>query len=546
MNSVESAKEHILRFCKSKEQRIYAFKGQWGVGKSYLVRKLVSEGDERLPKYVSYVSVFGLGTIHEVQERMIGCLEQHQSILGGGMRRWIFRTTKFVLSKLSKAKPPIPYLPVELPDFSAAAFWHVAKKSDLLIVLDDLERANPSLQLEQLFGLASSITENSRAKVLLVFNDEKLTGEGPQALARLREKVIDGEFTLSPSITDLASAYLDEKSLVETVALCLKARGGPNIRLIQRVNRGVAALREMTAALNVSLDGAALVQVAKIIWYFHYSPVPPKDIRTLMVGIHGPWMAREGEFGQEELDEARRLGKQVGMRATALDGLILEYLHHGHVADGPLREFAEAEPARRREAHLQNEVWKVLGLYEQNFLASEAEIVAAAEQLLEAAHPDMNLDQMRILTELLGELKQPTADWWLRHVKAGVTSWTEETCKQYALKLSDPEVERLIQNRLDALGKAFDLKAAFYKVANQNWNDADMQRLSELPVSYYTEWFRTEGGDLLSPLRKALKLTGYAPDGTPESRLHSKLRAAVLAFEKKGLVNSLRVGRVLR
>ena len=191
------------------------------------------------------------------------------------MTRWLGWTAKFVLSKLSKAKPPIPYLPVELPDFSTAAFWHVAKKSDLLIVLDDLERANPSLQLEQLFGLASSITENSRAKVLLVFNDAELQGDDPKTLARLREKVIDGEFTFRPRLADLVAEHLCEPALQETVMACLNIAGGPNIRQIRRIKHGIRFLRD-TKTLQTPSGSCASSKCPSI---QHRDPITEKLVK---------------------------------------------------------------------------------------------------------------------------------------------------------------------------------------------------------------------------------------------------------------------------
>ena len=129
MNSVEAAEKHLLRFCQNKDQRVYAFKGPWGVGKSYLVRKLTKENHADLPSHPSYVSVFGLSTIGEVQERVSGCMEQHRSILGRTVARAGGKVMTTVLSAASGAKASLPYVPLQLPNFAAAAFWHIAKKS---------------------------------------------------------------------------------------------------------------------------------------------------------------------------------------------------------------------------------------------------------------------------------------------------------------------------------------------------------------------------------------------------------------------------------
>ena len=103
-----------------------------------------------------------------------------------------------------------------IAELGDAAYWYLAKTKGLFAIIDDIERA-PDLEMDQLLGLASSLTENVNTKVLLVLNADKLSEESTNVFARYREKVVDAELLFNPTAQEIVEAYLHEKFLVETV-----------------------------------------------------------------------------------------------------------------------------------------------------------------------------------------------------------------------------------------------------------------------------------------------------------------------------------------
>ena len=495
-----------------------------------------------MPDHVSYVSVFGLSTIREVQDRINGCLEQSQSAFGSTVAHLGSKVIRSLSALASNAKVPVPYMPMQLPDFSNLLFWQVAKNCRLLIVFDDLERANPALQLDQLLGLASSIAENSAAKILLVFNEDELPGEGPKIFTRFREKVVDGEFTFRPSIAELVAEYLGEDSLKAATISCLEVKGGPNIRLIQRIRRGIRFFRETATKLNIPVEDATLVQMAKIIWHFHVSPVPLKDEVTLVMSIWGHMGGRNEDESSEGDKEAIRLAREVGLHTTPFDKLMLEYLNHGYLSEDFLREFADEQNARHHAEKLESEVDAVIHLYDKNFLSSEATIAAAVEQLLERRFLELSLSQMKMLTGFLDAFGRPSASWWRQHVNAVAPTRTTDGCKAYLSVLTDPEARQVIQSRLDTLVEPFDPMAVILKIGeHQGWGRDDLHKLNAVDAEVYKTWLRTADGDLFSPLRGFLEQFANAPEGTPELQIHSKLVGVLTELAGESPANRLRV-----
>ncbi|WP_123957981.1 hypothetical protein [Cupriavidus necator] len=59
---------------------------------------------------------------------------------------------------------------------------------DTLVVLDDVERLGKQIKLDELMGLVSELKEQSRCKVILIFNEDALGTENTAAYARYAEK----------------------------------------------------------------------------------------------------------------------------------------------------------------------------------------------------------------------------------------------------------------------------------------------------------------------------------------------------------------------
>ena len=77
MDTFETTTKSLTAFLRDADQRVFALKGPWGVGKSFFVRKFLANEENKglLPPSTSYASMFGLRNIQEVRDVINGCMD---------------------------------------------------------------------------------------------------------------------------------------------------------------------------------------------------------------------------------------------------------------------------------------------------------------------------------------------------------------------------------------------------------------------------------------------------------------------------------------
>src|SRR5258708_36771832 len=85
---LKQAEESLIAFLGDSDQRVFALKGPWGIGKSFFVRQFLRANRDQLPSFVSYTSIFGLRDIREVRDVMRGCIEPTRYSWFGKLSRW--------------------------------------------------------------------------------------------------------------------------------------------------------------------------------------------------------------------------------------------------------------------------------------------------------------------------------------------------------------------------------------------------------------------------------------------------------------------------
>ena len=80
--------------------------------------------------------------------------------------------------------------------------------SDQIICFDDLERRGQPLDIGDVLGLVSFLREQRACKVVLILNDEELTGEAKTKFETYLEKVVDVSLVYEPTATKSGSIAL--------------------------------------------------------------------------------------------------------------------------------------------------------------------------------------------------------------------------------------------------------------------------------------------------------------------------------------------------
>ena len=522
---IARAAKTLEEFLKSSDQRVLAFKGPWGIGKSFFIREFLGSNAKILPPFTTFASVFGLRTLSEVRDTVVGCMESvsHKGLATAG---------KIV----SKAAAKI----WDLPDISNTAFWHLAKSKGMLVVLDDIERAHKELSLEELLGYASSLTENSKAKVILIFNEGNIDGENAKILTRYREKVIDIELEYLPCTKELVDKFLQFPAVHEKVVQCLEAGGGANIRLLLRIKRALRDFSKLMEGREPRVTEEDLSQVAALTWLFYSSPLPV-DGKTLSGGWVRRRMGRPGDISREEKRQDELI-IAVNLQPTTLDQLVLNYLITGYFSESLTKKYQEEELTGNEKEEYQRRNREAYGPYTNNFRALLKEVADPVKKLLDDYADKIDIRTLKMHCDFIAELGFATGKWWQRHVEAFVSKWDLDGCRQYLEVVTDPATIAILRNRQRELAENFDPKAAILRITkSSSWHPDDITNLNCVSELKYFKWFNREGGDFLVVLRSFIIMFLMNPGDGAASTLRDKIFNVLHKIARKNRVNEMRI-----
>lgn len=220
-----------------KYNKVTVLTGRWGIGKTYLVEQISENAEcKDVFKNCVYASMLGLSSLSDLRTKLAASLvsgyagrmpalnslrdnkyvDRSAGLIEMGIST-VFK--KFLGSSISDA------ISVGLPKLLGGR----------LVILDDIERKNGSLNITEVIGFINEYSEMYDCKFLLLMNEDELADK--ELWEKYFEKVVDRKIGLAPDIDDLfeiASAdyignYID-KSKDE-----IKGYEVDSIRIIRKV-----------------------------------------------------------------------------------------------------------------------------------------------------------------------------------------------------------------------------------------------------------------------------------------------------------------------
>lgn len=161
----------IKDFIQKKGSGVFVIKGAWGVGKTHLFNKALSDCSASIAtKKYSYVSLFGARSISDVKKSiLINCVDSDK--YGQEPTITMSNLACKVQSFADLFKAAIPALGDYIPDSDELNYS--LSIDNVLVCLDDLERASAQLEVKEILGLASELKERKSCKVFLILPDRK-------------------------------------------------------------------------------------------------------------------------------------------------------------------------------------------------------------------------------------------------------------------------------------------------------------------------------------------------------------------------------------
>jgi hypothetical protein len=244
--SLNLVRKELRRFLCTSTPEVLCLKGKWGVGKTFLWNKVLVEIRDKdsiaLNSY-SYISLFGLDSLDQVRyaifensvsKRHIGVqpsLETFEESAGLALKK-LTTGTFSILKNVSffGTKDVVGGL-------QSAAVLTVRNK---IVCIDDFERKGKSLRAKDVLGIISQLKEQRSCKIVLILNEDALTGDDLKEFSEQQDKVIDKSLVFSPSPEECTDIALDRslRSYEWLRASCL-ALEIKNIRILKRAEQVV-------------------------------------------------------------------------------------------------------------------------------------------------------------------------------------------------------------------------------------------------------------------------------------------------------------------
>ncbi|MEA5576978.1 P-loop NTPase fold protein [Anabaena sp. UHCC 0451] len=238
----EEAESIIERFLDNENYRVLAVKGKWGVGKTHLVRSVL---DEHQKNDYLYTSVFGISSIEHLKARIFA---NYQRNIKPNIKP-INNVFEFINRNFGRVEktPKIlefPKLHFGLSgsllaiggDLLLEIFFNLNINGNSIICIDDLERKS-QLPLKDIFGFVEYLVQDFKCKIILIYNEDNLDKDSQTDLESYREKVIDKEFYLNPTVEEnLDFIFKDYPhiDIIDVIKEVFKKSGTNNIRVIRK------------------------------------------------------------------------------------------------------------------------------------------------------------------------------------------------------------------------------------------------------------------------------------------------------------------------
>ena len=280
--SIKLLAAELSRFFDSTDPEVLCITGKWGAGKTYAwnyyLRQAQINDSIKLKRY-AYVSLFGRNSLDDVRTAIVENTVT-SGVAGKKPDLRSFRTAvdelRSVAGPLSKLASFIPGAAAYVGSLNRALFLMVR---DQIVCIDDLERIAPGLDMMNVLGLVSSFKEERSCKVVIILNQDALSGASEKDFNAQLEKVADTFMTFDPTPGEAAEIGIDRTTKFQSwLSENTQALGIVNIRVIKKIETFCRRVQNIVADSDDRILKQA-VQTLALAAYCKFQPdeAPPLE-----------------------------------------------------------------------------------------------------------------------------------------------------------------------------------------------------------------------------------------------------------------------------
>jgi len=507
--------------------KVVLLSGEWGVGKTYLVKEYFDKDHTAI-----YVSLYGASSIDDVRSRCIaswfskatGRWRKEAGAGWGQLLKWIpgFGKRSDSLNNFAQIYG-IPNVG-QYPGIATLGFHALIDSSDVsLIIIDDIERrSKKELNFEELLGFADILREKHSIAVILVGNFDEVNDTTSDVKRNSRaefgaERAIASEVVLNPTIEEICNISVSRSPNSEVYQSPLQgfceAVGTVNLRLIGRSIEFSDHFISITEDLNLRehFDAMHILRLYLCLVFARWDKsfgLEWVDARSIAnVGLLPEYLNEDSERAKRCLEYAR----SINMPDIAFPELIIEHVEWGVLDPKKVCDRINALAARDHEQRSVNDSqrWNDLWyLYYSTFDDNRTAIVEAISDFLEN---EANLLDMRSYSQL-----KNLAD----AVSCDVSEYEQEVKRKLILNSpaeqlpdllksfeGDDDIVIEIERRIARELKPRSLSDVASKAIHQRgWSDGDCLAISEKSEGEIIDWLKDSEEDKTEMVRQLLTM----------------------------------------
>lgn len=262
--SIETLKSELTAFLNSEEPGVFAVKGKWGVGKTYLIHEMIKDNKNKWQhrKY-TYASLFGINSLDDLKEQIFVKMQTTDS-KKGKVAKTAGKHANNILSEVGLVATNAISGAMKV----GIKVWMEYEIPNSKIFIDDIERRGNDLSIRNLLGFLSQLKEEKKCQVILVFNEDELNNDDKEELEKYREKIIDHEIEFVPDVDETIKIGLESKH--DVAIEVLKKLNVDNIRAVNKIGKFLEKLDSRMKDFDLEVQ-KYIARSATVLGWFYFT-----------------------------------------------------------------------------------------------------------------------------------------------------------------------------------------------------------------------------------------------------------------------------------
>ncbi len=552
---MEAARKELEEFFKSGEAGVFVLKGKWGVGKTHLVRDVV-EGNSNKQGGIkhAYVSLFGVNSTEELTEAIFVEMATNAKALkkGAGELEDFTKDTGNIFGELFNRTVRF-----------STKIWMLKAVPKSKIIIDDIERRDEELSIKNLLGFLSQLKEQKNCQIVLVFNEGELDKATQEEFDRYREKVVDREIELIPSVEKIIEFGLKEensefdlKKENPVVIKVLQQLEVDNIRAVQRIKEFLDRLEPLILHLPQEAQNEVISSAVRLSWFYfvrNKDGITWKFIKNFdLLSVH-LWGQRANVYGtsrdapEEESAERKREKKlanrlrQYGyLRTGPLEKMLIEALERGFYNRSEFENVLSDIEEKARAGYALGQLTAAWNILYSSFADNEEEFVAALVKCFEDYSTHYGPGDLENAISVLKELDREREAEAVKKVWRDAPHTFDDVIESVGRRrLKNPEILSIVEEKIQRARQQKDMLQLVDSFMTGSQSLRDREMLQAYTEEDWVNFFKKTRGNSgpLYYVRHILELGGF-PSHREVSREAAKALKKIAAESK---INKVRL-----